>query len=101
MDQTQRALVELDLPLRGELAAREAARSQAAAGAPAPGVPAAGEAATSQAAAGDVVAVATAPGAPDGEPDLSRSERNITEWMSYLPAHCVDTMIAMGWDIST
>jgi hypothetical protein len=35
------------------------------------------------------------------ESDAARSERNIAEWMSYLPVRCVNTMIAMGWDIST
>ena len=26
---------------------------------------------------------------------------NILEWLSYLPADCVNTMIEMGWDVST
>jgi hypothetical protein len=33
--------------------------------------------------------------------DIARSEENILQWMSYLPADCVQTMILMGWDIST
>ena len=33
--------------------------------------------------------------------DVERSERNILQWMSYLPEDCIKTMIAMGWDIST
>jgi hypothetical protein len=33
--------------------------------------------------------------------DVERSERNILQWMSYLPEDCIRTMIAMGWDIST
>ncbi len=33
--------------------------------------------------------------------DAARSERNIAEWLSYLPADCVKTMISMGWDVST
>jgi hypothetical protein len=33
--------------------------------------------------------------------DIARSERNVREWMSYLPQDCVETMIRMGWDIST
>jgi hypothetical protein len=41
---------------------------------------------------------------PDGqsrESDAARSERNIATWMSYLPPPCVNSMIAMGWDITT
>jgi hypothetical protein len=33
--------------------------------------------------------------------DAARSEKNIAEWSSYLPADCVKTMISMGWDVST
>jgi hypothetical protein len=33
--------------------------------------------------------------------DISRSENNIITWMTYLPADCVKTMIAMGWDVTT
>jgi hypothetical protein len=33
--------------------------------------------------------------------DVSRSENNILQWMSYLPEDCIRTMIAMGWDVST
>jgi hypothetical protein len=33
--------------------------------------------------------------------DAVRSEKNIAEWLSYLPADCVKTMISMGWDVST
>jgi hypothetical protein len=33
--------------------------------------------------------------------DISRSESNIIAWMTYLPADCVKTMIAMGWDVTT
>jgi hypothetical protein len=33
--------------------------------------------------------------------DAARSEKNIAEWLSYLPADCVKTMISMGWDVST
>ena len=33
--------------------------------------------------------------------DAARSAANILEWKSYLPAECVESMIAMGWDIST
>jgi hypothetical protein len=33
--------------------------------------------------------------------DMARSEENILLWMQYLPADCVQTMIRMGWDITT
>jgi hypothetical protein len=33
--------------------------------------------------------------------DAARSDKNIAEWSSYLPADCVKTMISMGWDVST
>lgn len=33
--------------------------------------------------------------------DPGRSQRNISQWSSYLPADCVSTMISMGWDVST
>jgi hypothetical protein len=33
--------------------------------------------------------------------DAAHSEKNIAEWSSYLPADCVNTMISMGWDVST
>jgi hypothetical protein len=33
--------------------------------------------------------------------DAARSQQNIDEWSSYLPADCVNTMISMGWDVST
>jgi hypothetical protein len=32
--------------------------------------------------------------------DEARSLQNIALWKSYLPADCVETMIAMGWDLS-
>lgn len=31
----------------------------------------------------------------------SRSQKNIADWKTYLPARCVATMIAMGWDRTT
>jgi hypothetical protein len=40
-------------------------------------------------------------GSQRSESDQARSEKNIAEWMSYLPTSCVNSMIAMGWDIST
>ncbi len=33
--------------------------------------------------------------------DATRVEKNIAEWSSYLPADCVNTMISMGWHVST
>jgi hypothetical protein len=33
--------------------------------------------------------------------DLVRSEANILRWMAYLPQDCVETMIRMGWDVTT
>jgi hypothetical protein len=32
---------------------------------------------------------------------VARSERNVTEWMSYLPQDCVESMIRLGWDLTT
>jgi hypothetical protein len=32
---------------------------------------------------------------------IARSEENILQWMQYLPADCIHTMIRMGWDVST
>ena len=40
-------------------------------------------------------------GLQKSESDKARSEKNIADWMSYLPTSCVNSMIAMGWDIST
>jgi len=38
----------------------------------------------------------------DGCEDVvARSERNVREWLTYLPAECVETMIRMGWHTST
>ena len=33
--------------------------------------------------------------------DVARSEENILRWLQYLPADCVQSMIRMGWDVST
>jgi hypothetical protein len=35
------------------------------------------------------------------EADVARSERNILQWMEYLPEDCIETMIRMGWDVTT
>jgi hypothetical protein len=33
--------------------------------------------------------------------DLAHSEKNILQWMTYLPEDCIRTMVLMGWDINT
>ena len=33
--------------------------------------------------------------------DVARSEKNLLQWMAYLPEDCVRTMIQMGWDVTT
>ena len=33
--------------------------------------------------------------------ELVRSEENILRWMAYLPQDCIETMIRMGWDLTT
>jgi hypothetical protein len=33
--------------------------------------------------------------------DVARSERNLLQWMAYLPEDCIRTMIQMGWDVTT
>jgi hypothetical protein len=33
--------------------------------------------------------------------DVARSEKNILQWMAYLPEDCIRTMIQMGWDVTT
>lgn len=33
--------------------------------------------------------------------DVARSENNVLQWMAYLPADCITTMIQMGWDVTT
>jgi hypothetical protein len=33
--------------------------------------------------------------------DVARSERNVLQWMAYLPEACIRTMIQMGWDVTT
>jgi hypothetical protein len=36
-----------------------------------------------------------------GNAELARSEENILRWMAYLPQDCIETMIRMGWDVTT
>jgi len=33
--------------------------------------------------------------------DCARAESNLREWRSYLPEVCINTMIQMGWHLST
>jgi hypothetical protein len=33
--------------------------------------------------------------------DIAHSEKNILQWMTYLPEDCIRTMVLMGWDITT
>lgn len=33
--------------------------------------------------------------------DVARSEKNILQWMVYLPEDCIRAMIEMGWDVTT
>jgi hypothetical protein len=45
--------------------------------------------------------MAAGSGAPANAEDSARSEKNILQWVAYLPRTCVRTMIRMGWDKST
>ena len=38
---------------------------------------------------------------PVNDADAARSDRNMVQWMSYLPEDCIRSMIAMGWDVTT
>ena len=31
----------------------------------------------------------------------ARSEANVLCWMEYLPQDCIETMIRLGWDLTT
>jgi hypothetical protein len=37
----------------------------------------------------------------DCEEVSARAEQNVREWRTYLPPECVESMIRMGWHIST
>ena len=37
----------------------------------------------------------------ESDADIARSEENILRWMAYLPQDCIETMIRMGWDVTT
>jgi hypothetical protein len=36
-----------------------------------------------------------------GDAEARHAGNNILDWLTYLPGDCVNTMIEMGWDIST
>jgi hypothetical protein len=40
-------------------------------------------------------------GGDESDADIARSEKNILQWMTYLPDDCIRMMILMGWDITT
>ena len=40
-------------------------------------------------------------GARANASDSARSEKNILQWVAYLPRNCVKTMIRMGWNKTT
>jgi hypothetical protein len=44
---------------------------------------------------------ATSPMAAQNDTDVARSEKNLLQWMAYLPEDCIRTMIQMGWDVTT
>jgi hypothetical protein len=39
--------------------------------------------------------------APAKDADAARSKENIAQWKAYLPEDCANTMIDMGWDVTT
>jgi len=51
----------------------------------------------------DLLGGLSAPSSTDvrNDADVARSERNILQWMEYLPEDCIRTMIQMGWDATT
>jgi hypothetical protein len=38
---------------------------------------------------------------PPNDSDSARSANNILQWRTYLPEDCIQTMIHMGWDVTT
>jgi hypothetical protein len=38
---------------------------------------------------------------PLTDAERTHSVSNVRQWRSYLPAECVNSMVAMGWDLST
>jgi hypothetical protein len=51
----------------------------------------------------DLLEGLSAPSSMDvqNDADVARSEKNILQWMDYLPEDCIRTMIQMGWDVTT
>jgi hypothetical protein len=51
----------------------------------------------------DVLAGLSATSSMDvqNDTDVARSEKNVLQWMAYLPQDCIRTMIQMGWDVTT
>jgi hypothetical protein len=51
----------------------------------------------------DLLEGLSAPSSMDvrNDADVARSERNVLQWMEYLPEDCIRTMIQMGWDVTT
>jgi hypothetical protein len=51
----------------------------------------------------DVLAGLSATSSMDvqNDTDVARSEKNVLQWMAYLPQDCIRTMIQMGWDMTT
>ena len=47
------------------------------------------------------LAVAARADARQAAADIAHSEKNIMQWMTYLPEDCIRTMVLMGWDITT
>jgi hypothetical protein len=50
---------------------------------------------------GELWDAATRAGVGVSKADVVRSEENILRWMTYLPQDCIETMIRMGWDVTT
>jgi len=49
----------------------------------------------------DSLAIAARAEGREGAADIAHSKENILQWMTYLPADCIRTMVLMGWDITT
>ena len=49
----------------------------------------------------DSLAIASRADGHESAADITHSEENILQWMSYLPEDCIKTMVLMGWDLTT
>jgi hypothetical protein len=49
----------------------------------------------------DSPGTASSTGVRPNDSEVARSEKNILQWMSYLPEDCITTMIQLGWDVTT